>query len=228
MPVLHFPALRMYGLHQWSLKPMRTKTLYGVDAAFEGNELTPGDIHKPQNCVFIDSRNELALYRQQSTPWINDPRSRLLPTWLTTKGSNFNQCCVNWHILIEENWFRINITMVVLGILEKDLPCKHSRTRPVLGRCCQHRPRTGPFLAHNGIFTGWIVKYKQLWLTDTRDVGHHKKQTHSQNSNNTGTLLISPRTIRFPSAPVPLLLVWSHFWYWMSFWFLLASFLWSY
>ena len=29
-------------------------------------------------------------------------------------------------------------------------------TGPVLGRCCQHRPNTGPVLATNGRFTGML------------------------------------------------------------------------
>jgi len=36
-------------------------------------------------------------------------------------------------------------------------PCKHAIiccTGPVLVRCCQYRPSTGPVLAHNGMFMG--------------------------------------------------------------------------
>ena len=32
-------------------------------------------------------------------------------------------------------------------------------TGPVLVRCCQHRPSTGPVLAHTGMFTGVLLFY---------------------------------------------------------------------
>ena len=32
-------------------------------------------------------------------------------------------------------------------------------TGPVLGRCCQHRPSTGPVLATNGMYTGNILNF---------------------------------------------------------------------
>ena len=33
-------------------------------------------------------------------------------------------------------------------------------TGPVLGRCCQHQTSTGPVLATNGMFTGFIYDGK--------------------------------------------------------------------
>ena len=35
-------------------------------------------------------------------------------------------------------------------------------TGPVLVRCCQHRPSTGPVLAHNGMFTSCLLTSKLL------------------------------------------------------------------
>ena len=55
-------------------------------------------------------------------------------------------------------------TQVNVGMISS--PCVHARTGPVLGRCCQHWPRTGPVLAHNGMFTGLMLLATDKYHSD--------------------------------------------------------------
>ena len=53
-------------------------------------------------------------------------------------------------------------------------------TGPVLVRCWQHRPNTGPVLAHNGMFMGcyWSV-IKTKWYEENTTSNHYHSMLFS-------------------------------------------------
>jgi len=69
---------------------------------------------------------------------------------------SFMELCVvcSAEILFAKLWFVLLIKKFqsynILQWQRYDLTSKHASTGPVLGRCCQHRPITGPVLAPNG------------------------------------------------------------------------------
>ena len=63
------------------------------------------------------------------------------------------------------------------------LPCKHAKTGPVLARCCQHRPSTGPVLA-----CAWVpckhdkvgLQLAYMYWSDNGSIGPEQAQFWQQ------------------------------------------------